>query len=39
MKHHPRPPQHRSFASLEFSQKKRVTRREKFLAEMEQVVP
>jgi IS5 family transposase len=39
MKHHPRPPQQRSFASLEFSQKKRVTRREKFLSEMEQVVP
>ncbi len=28
-----------SFASHEFAQKKRVTRREKFLAEMEQVVP
>ena len=28
-----------SFASYEFSQKKRVTRREKFLGEMEQVVP
>jgi IS5 family transposase len=28
-----------SFASYEFSRKKRVTRREKFLAEMEQVVP
>jgi hypothetical protein len=27
----------RSFASLEFAQKKRVTRREKFLAEMDQV--
>ncbi|MFN7571001.1 MAG: IS5 family transposase [Betaproteobacteria bacterium] len=29
----------KSFASLEFAQKRRVTRREKFLAEMEQVVP
>ena len=28
-----------SFSSYEFAQKKRVTRREKFLAEMEQVVP
>lgn len=28
-----------SFASYEFAQKKRVTRREKFLGEMEQVVP
>ena len=28
-----------SFASYEFAQKKRVTRRERFLAEMEQVVP
>lgn len=28
-----------SFASYEFAQKKRVTRREKFLAEMERVVP
>ena len=28
-----------SFAAYEFAQKKRVTRREKFLAEMEQVVP
>ena len=28
-----------SFASYEFSQKRRVTRREKFLGEMEQVVP
>src|SRR5258706_5027408 len=36
-----RPPQSMqlSFASYEFGQKKRVTRREKFLAEMEQVVP
>ena len=32
-------PQQLSFASYEFAQKKRVTRREKFLAEMEQVVP
>jgi len=28
-----------SFAAYEFSQKKRVTRREKFLTEMERVVP
>ena len=28
-----------SFASLEFAGKKRVTRREKFLAQMQQVVP
>jgi light-regulated signal transduction histidine kinase (bacteriophytochrome) len=33
------PPQQMSFASYEFSRKKRVTRRERFLAEMEQVVP
>jgi len=39
MKHPPRPPKQLSFASYEFAQKKRVTRREKFLAEMEQVVP
>ena len=39
MKHRPHRPQQLSFASYEFSQKKRVTRREKFLAEMEQVVP
>jgi transposase, IS5 family len=39
MKHHHRPPKQQSFASHEFAQKKRVTRREKFLAEMEQVVP
>lgn len=32
-------PKQLSFASYEFAQKKRVTRREKFLAEMEQVVP
>jgi IS5 family transposase len=34
-----RQPKQVSFASYEFGQKKRVTRREKFLAEMEQVVP
>lgn len=28
-----------SFASLEYAKKKRKTRREKFLGEMEQVVP
>ena len=28
-----------SFSSAEFAKKKRTTRREKFLAEMEQVVP
>ena len=39
MKHRPHRPQQLSFASYEFAQKKRVTRREKFLAEMEQVVP
>jgi IS5 family transposase len=39
MKHPSRPPKQLSFASYEFAQKKRVTRREKFLAEMEQVVP
>jgi len=39
MKHHPRSTKQLSFASHEFAQKKRVTRREKFLAEMEQVVP
>ncbi|WP_137890330.1 IS5 family transposase [Ramlibacter sp. 2FC] len=39
MKHRPPPSQQLSFASYEFAQKKRVTRREKFLAEMEQVVP
>ena len=39
MKHPPKPPKQLSFASYEFAQKKRVTRREKFLAEMEQVVP
>jgi len=39
MKQAPKSPMQRSFASLEFAQKKRVTRREKFLAEMEQVVP
>lgn len=39
MKHSSKPPKQLSFASYEFAQKKRVTRREKFLAEMEQVVP
>jgi len=39
MKHRPPPPKQLSFASYEFAQKKRVTRREKFLAEMERVVP
>lgn len=39
MKHPSKPPKQLSFASYEFAQKKRVTRREKFLAEMEQVVP
>ena len=39
MKHRPPSPKQLSFASYEFAQKKRVTRREKFLAEMEQVVP
>lgn len=39
MKHPPKAPKQLSFASYEFAQKKRVTRREKFLAEMEQVVP
>ena len=32
-------PTQSSFAELEYSSKKRQTRREKFLAEMEQVVP
>ena len=39
MKHCPPPPKQLSFASYEFAQKKRVTRREKFLGEMERVVP
>jgi IS5 family transposase len=39
MKPTSKPPKQLSFASYEFAQKKRVTRREKFLAEMEQVVP
>jgi IS5 family transposase len=39
MKHPAKPAQQLSFASYEFAQKKRVTRREKFLAEMEQIVP
>jgi IS5 family transposase len=39
MKHRPEPAKQLSFASYEYAQKKRVTRRERFLAEMEQVVP
>ena len=39
MKQRPPSPKQLSFASYEFSQKKRVTRREKFLSEMERVVP
>jgi IS5 family transposase len=39
MKPSSKPPKQLSFASYEFAQKKRVTRREKFLAKMEQVVP
>lgn len=39
MKQTPKMPQQLSFASHEFAQKKKVTRRERFLAEMEQVVP
>lgn len=39
MKKRPPPTQQLSFASYEYAQKKRVTRREKFLGEMEQVVP
>ena len=39
MKRRPQPTKQLSFASYEFAQKKRVTRREKFLAEMDQVVP
>jgi IS5 family transposase len=39
MKQRPPQPKQLSFASYEYAQKKRVTRREKFLAEMEQVVP
>ena len=39
MKQAPSPAKQQSFAAFEFAQKKRVTRREKFLAEMEQVVP
>ena len=39
MKNRPPTAKQLSFASYEFAQKKRVTRREKFLAEMEQVVP
>ena len=32
-------PTQTSFADLEYSQKKRLTRREKLLAEMEKIVP
>jgi IS5 family transposase len=39
MKNRTEPTQQLSFASYEFALKKRVTRREKFLGEMEQVVP
>jgi IS5 family transposase len=39
MKHTSKPPKQVSFNSYKFAQKNRVTRREKFLAEMEQVVP
>ena len=39
MKTKPSPSKQQSFASFEFEQKKRVTRREKFLGEMERVVP
>ena len=39
MKQSTKPPQQLSFASYEYGQKKRVTRREKFLGEMERVVP
>ena len=39
MKQRQKSPKQMSFASLEFAHKKRVTRREKFFAEMEQVVP
>jgi transposase, IS5 family len=39
MKHTERHPTQLSFASAEFAQKRRVTRRETFLREMEQVVP
>jgi IS5 family transposase len=38
MKPTPRQPQQQSFASQEWASKKKVTRREKFLAQMEQVV-
>ena len=39
MKQAARPPKRQSFAAFEFAQKKRTTRRDKLLAEMEQVVP
>ncbi len=39
MQHRPHQAKQVSFASYEFARKKRVTRRERFLAEMEQVVP
>ena len=39
MKQAARPPKQQSFAAFEFAQKKRTTRRETFLSEMEQVVP
>lgn len=39
MKPKPSPSKQQGFASFEFEQKKRATQREKFLGEMEQVVP
>lgn len=39
MKQLPKPPKQLCFASYDFSQKERVTRREKFLAKIEQVMP
>ena len=39
MKYRPESARQRSFASLEFAMKKRVTRREKFLGEMKHIVP
>ena len=39
MKQTTKPPKQLSFASYEYAQKKRVTRRKKLLGEMEQVVP
>ena len=39
MKQRPPPPKQLSFVSYKFGQKKRVTRRETFLSELERVVP